>query len=41
MVFKLMQCAQKRWLSLNAANLIPDVIAGVPFIDGVIQSHAA
>ena len=41
MVFKLMQCAEKRWLSLNAANLIPDVIAGVTFIDGVIQSHAA
>jgi transposase-like protein len=41
MVFKLMQCAQKRWLSLNGANLIPDVIAGVPFIDGVVQSHAA
>ena len=41
MVFKLMQCAQKRWLSLNGASLIPDVIAGVPFIDGVVQSHAA
>ena len=41
MVFKLMQCAQKRWLSLNGANLIPDVIAGVPFVDGVVQSHAA
>jgi len=41
MVFKLMQCAQKRWLSLNGANLIPDVIAGVKLIDGVVQSHAA
>lgn len=41
MVFKLMQCAQKRWRSLNGANKIPDVIAGVPFVDGVVQSHAA
>jgi transposase-like protein len=41
MVFKLMQCAQKRWQLLNGANRIPDVIAGVPFIDGVVQSHAA
>jgi transposase-like protein len=35
MVFKLMQSAQKRWRLLNGSTLLPDVIAGVQFIDGV------
>jgi len=37
MVFKLMQSASKRWRALNGSTLIPDVIAGVPFADGVKQ----
>ena len=41
MVFKLMQSAQKRWRALDGSDKIPDVIAGVQFNDGVIQSHAA
>jgi putative transposase len=40
MVFKLMQSAQKRWRALNGSNLIPDVIAGVRFVDGVKQQAA-
>jgi len=35
MVFKLMQSAQKRWRLLNGAEHLPDVLAGIPFIDGV------
>jgi putative transposase len=40
MVFKLMQSAQKRWRALNESSLIPDVITGVQFIDGVKQQAA-
>ncbi len=40
MVYKLIESAQKRWRRLNGHALIPDVIAGVTFTDGV-QSHAA
>ena len=35
MVFKLMQSASKRWRLLNASTLLPDVINGVQFIDGI------
>jgi putative transposase len=35
MVFKLMQSASKRWRLLNGSQLLPEVIAGVQFIDGV------
>jgi putative transposase len=35
MVFKLMQSAQKRWRVLNGSDRIPDVIQGIPFIDGI------
>lgn len=35
MVFKLAASASKRWRCLNGSNLIPDVIAGVVFVDGV------
>jgi putative transposase len=35
MVYKLMQSAQKRWRLLNGAELLPDVIAGIPFLDGI------
>ena len=41
MVFKLMQSAAKRWRLLNGSNLLPDVIAGVQFIDGIKPQEAA
>src|SRR5690606_38227180 len=42
MVFKLMQSAQKRWRLLNGAERLPDVLAGIPFKDGVkAQGNAA
>ena len=40
MVYKLATSAEKRWRKLNGAQHIPDVIAGVTFIDG-IKKHAA
>jgi len=40
MVFKLAQSASRHWRRLNGHERIPDVIAGVRFVDGV-QSHAA
>jgi putative transposase len=41
MVFKLMQSASKRWRLLNGSNLLPDVIQGVKFIDGIKPQQAA
>jgi putative transposase len=41
MVFKLMQSAQKRWRALNGSERIPDVILGIPFVNGVKQPKAA
>jgi putative transposase len=35
MVFKLMQSAEKNWRLLNGAILLPDVIAGIPFLNGI------
>lgn len=40
MVFKLAQSAQAHWHVLNGSTLIPDVIAGVVFADGVKQQAA-
>ena len=40
MVFKLAESASKRWRKLNRHELIQEVIAGIPFTDGV-KSHAA
>ena len=34
MVFKLCESAARKWRTLNAAKLLPDVIAGVRFVDG-------
>ena len=34
MVFKLCESAAKTWRALNGAKLLPDVIAGVQFING-------
>jgi hypothetical protein len=41
MVFKLMQSAQKKWRLLNGSQLLPDVIQGVPFTDGIKSQVAA
>jgi putative transposase len=41
MVHQLMLSASKRWRLLNGSNLIPDVIAGVQFIDGVKSQEIA
>ncbi|MFN4257493.1 MAG: IS256 family transposase [Saprospiraceae bacterium] len=42
MVFKLMQSAQKRWRLLNGSDKLPDVIAGITFVNGVkTQANAA
>lgn len=41
MVFKLMQSAQKRWRLLNGSNLLPDVIQGTQFVDGIKPQEAA
>jgi putative transposase len=40
MVFKLTQCAEKRWRRLNGKELIGEVIRGVNFIDGVKEIAA-
>ena len=34
MVFKLAESAARRWRALNGAKLLPDVIAGIRFING-------
>lgn len=41
MVYKLMQSASKRWRLLNGSELIPEVIQGVPFIDGIKAQEVA
>jgi putative transposase len=41
MVFKLMQSAEKRWRVLNGSERIPDVIEGIPFINGIKQPKEA
>jgi putative transposase len=38
MVFKLMQSAEKHWRLLNGSKLLPDVIAGIPYINGTKQA---
>ena len=37
MAFKLMMSAQKKWLKLNGANRMPEIINGVVFKDGIKQ----
>jgi len=34
MVFKLVESAERNWRALNASKLIPEVLAGVQFVDG-------
>jgi len=41
MVFKLMQSAAKKWWLLNGSQLLPDVIQGIRFIDGIKSQAAA
>jgi putative transposase len=41
MVFKLIESASKRWRLLNGATLLPEVIAGTTFTDGVKITPAA
>lgn len=41
MVFKLVQAAEKKWRLWNGSQLIPDVIQGVPFVDGVRVDQVA
>ena len=40
MVFKLAAQAQKHWRRLNGHHLIPNVIQGVKFIDGILEKAA-
>jgi len=40
MVFKLTQSAERSWRSLNGSSLLPDVIQGVRFVDGLKQQAA-
>jgi transposase-like protein len=40
MVFKLMESASKHWRTLNGSKLLPDVIAGVVYVDGVKENAA-
>jgi len=41
MVYKLMQSASKKWRLLNGSQLIPEVIQGVPFVDGIRAQEVA
>jgi len=41
MVFKLMASASKTWRALNGTSRIQEVIAGVVFVNGIHQTHAA
>lgn len=41
MVFKLTESASKKWRALNGSSLIPEVIQGIRFIDGIKQTQAA
>ena len=41
MVFKLMESAAKKWRILNGANVLPDVIQGTQFIDGIKENKVA
>jgi transposase-like protein len=41
MVFKLTESASKKWRTLNGSSLLPDVIQGISFIDGIKHTEAA
>ena len=41
MVFKLCQCAQKKWRKLDGSDQLAETIHGVKFVDGERQDRAA
>jgi putative transposase len=41
MVYKLMESASKKWRALNGSTLLPEVIQGTVFVDGVKQEKPA
>jgi len=41
MVYKLMMSAQKKWRLLNGSSLLPELLQGIKFIDGVKESKTA
>ena len=41
MVFKLMESAAKKWRLLNGSQIIPDIIQGIKFIDGIREDKVA
>src|SRR6187455_2238133 len=41
MVYKLMESASKKWRVLNGSTLLPEVVNGTVFVDGVRQQPAA
>jgi putative transposase len=41
MVYKLMESASKKWRALNGPTLLPEVVKGTVFVDGVRQQPAA
>jgi transposase-like protein len=41
MVYKLMESASKKWRALNGSTLLPEVIQGTIFVDGVKQEKPA
>ena len=41
MVFKLMESASRKWRTLNGSTLLPEVIRGTVFVDGVRKQPAA
>jgi transposase-like protein len=41
MVYKLMESAAKKWRHLNGSKIIPDVIQGIKFIDGIREENVA
>ena len=41
MVFKLCQCAQRKWRKLDGSNHLAEIIRGVKFVDGEHQNRAA
>jgi putative transposase len=41
MVYKLREWASKNWRALNGSTLLPEVVKGTVFVDGVRQHPAA
>jgi len=40
MVFKLAQCAERRWHRLHGKELLAEIVKGVKFVDGVKEAAA-